>query len=39
MTATEALLLSSVLLVLISAMGIVVTLGNAVGDWLDKPSS
>ena len=39
MTAAEALLLSSALLVLISATGIVVTLGNAVGDWFDQSTS
>ena len=39
MTAAEALLLSSAFLVLISATGIVVTLGNAVGDWFDQSTS
>jgi hypothetical protein len=39
MTAVEALLLSSALIVLISATGIVVTLGNAVGDWFDQSTS
>ena len=39
MTAAEALLLSRALLVLIAATGIVVTLGNAVGDWFDQSTS
>jgi hypothetical protein len=36
MTAAECLTLSSVLLVVCSVMGLVVTLGNAVSDWLDR---
>jgi len=35
MTAAESLMLSSVLLVLGSVMGFVVTLTRAVSDWLD----
>jgi hypothetical protein len=35
MTAAESLMLSSVLLVLGSIMGFVVTLGRALCDWLD----
>jgi hypothetical protein len=35
MTATESLLISSYLLVIVSVMGFVATLANAVGDWLD----
>ena len=36
MTAAESLMLSSVLLVLGSVMGFVVTLARAVSDWLDS---
>jgi hypothetical protein len=35
MTAAESLLVSSYLLVIVSVMGFVATLANAVGDWLD----
>jgi hypothetical protein len=35
MTAVESLLLSGFFLVIVSVMGFVVTLANAVGDWLD----
>jgi hypothetical protein len=34
-TPAESLIVSSVLLVIVSVMGFVVTLANAVGDWLD----
>ena len=34
MTVAESLLLSSFLVVIVSAMGFIVTLANALGDWL-----
>jgi hypothetical protein len=36
MTTAESLLICSALLVVVSAMGFVVTIGNAVSDWLDR---
>jgi hypothetical protein len=35
MTLAESMLLSGFLLVIVSAMGVIATLANAVGDWLD----